>query len=200
MSNRPALQAFSFLILLLFIATAGCIKKGLPIYYYTLDSSSRETAPPTAYPLNILVGPVHIASILDQRQLVKQHSTHTLQLAEQHRWAGDLKDMLSNVLVSNLSFALGSESIYIFPDNQQQEGLQLEINFLHFEEDLDGKALLEARWKLIVTEDNSIFHNTTTSYQIVPETTEYDALAGALSQGLAALTQDITKQIRLFTD
>lgn len=198
MSNRPVLQPLFFLILLLLITTAGCMKNGLPIYYYTLDSSSQETASAPASLPNILVGPVHIASFLDQRHLVKQHSAHSLQLVEQHRWAGDLQDMLSNVLIGNLSLALGSDTIYTFPNNQQLEGLQLEINFLHFEEDKDGKAVVEARWKLITSEDNSTFYNSTTSYRIVPETTGYDALAGALSQGLATLTQDIADQIRLF--
>lgn len=187
-------------ILLLIILTGGCMQQGLPLYYHMLSSPGRLSGP--SFPNNlptILIGPVRIASFLDRQQLVKQHTNNSISLSEQHRWAGNLSEMLSNALISQLSLQLKSEKVYSFPNTHSENGLRLEVDFLHFEEDQDRKAHIEARWRIVSDTDLAILHAATSSYRIPPETNDYDGLVQGLSQGIQRLSQEVSSKILLLT-
>lgn len=188
-------RCIAFALLLLFLFLGGCMKQRLPVYYYTMSSSTQSAGTPSGSVPVILVGPVHFVSILDQSLLVTQNSKYSVNLEEQRRWAGDLQEMVVNVLINNLSLALGSDKVYTFPSIHGQNGLQLITNFLHFEKDTNGKAFVEARWKLVSDDGRTIFHTSTSTHTIEPENSTYDALVKALSEGLSRLSNDITKTI-----
>ena len=201
MTSNKRFKIFYFSLFLVGFILSGCFKQPAPVYYYTLASTSSAqvstgSADPTFVSLpNILLGPIHVASFLDQRQLVTQKSAYSLTLAEQHRWAGDLPEMITDVLHSNLSIYLNSEKIHPFPDRNSLQGLQLELHFLHFEENENGLAKTAARWKIISTETHEILHTETTTCTIDPETKNYDGLVKGLSQGLSLLSDTIATKI-----
>ncbi len=199
MNNKTVNHFSSFFVLLLLIFTGGCMKQGLPIYYYTLDSSTQPAVSPTDSAPDILVGPIHIASFLDQGQLVTQNTAYSVNLEEQHRWAGDLQEMVSNVLINGLSLALGTDKIYSFPSTQTIEGLQLTISLLHLEKNSDGQAMVEARWKIISADGQTILHISTSSYKTSSETSDYNALVKGLSEGLSRLSKEIADKISQLT-
>lgn len=199
-SNK--LYIIGYLAFLFFpFALSGCFKQSAPLYYHTLASTSSAqvstgSADSASNSLpNILLGPIRVASFLDQGQLVRKNSAFSLSLAEQHRWAGDLPEMITDILHSNLSLALTTNNIYSFPDGNNLQGLQLELHFLHFEEDENGRAKVAARWKIISTETQEILHTEVSSYTIAPETGSYDGLAKGLSQGLSQLSDEIAAEI-----
>jgi len=196
MNNTTVLRFSLFLVLLFLIPAAGCIKTGLPIYYHTLGNT---TQPPvsqdTSMPV-ISLRPIQIVSFLDQGQLVSQNSAYSVNLEEQHRWAGDLQEMISNIIISNLSRSLGTDKIYFFPNNQDRAGIQLAIKFLHFEKDADGKALVEARWKIIAADGKTILYISSSSYTVKPENKDFDSLVKGLSDGISMLSEEISRQIR----
>ncbi|MEA3467317.1 MAG: PqiC family protein [Thermodesulfobacteriota bacterium] len=199
MNNKTVNHFSSFFVLLLLIFTGGCMKQGLPIYYYTLDGSTQPAVSRADSVPDILVGPIHIASFLDQGQLVTQNSAYSVNLEEQHRWAGDLQEMVSNVLINDLSHALGTDKIYSFPSTQAIEGLQLTISLLHLEKNPDGQALVEARWEIISDDGQTILHISTSSYKTASETSDYDALVKGLSEGLSRLSKEIADKISQLT-
>lgn len=200
MTNNRLYRTFFPALLVLIFLTSGCMKQSLPLYYHTLNSpdqlplSSAQNDLPA-----ILVGPVYVASFLDQQQLVKQRTNNSVSLVEQHRWAGNLSEMLGNALITQLSQQLNSEHIYNFPCTYSANELRLELDFLHFEEDQNRKANIEARWKIVSDDDQTILHTATSRYRIAPETNDYDGLVQALSQGLTRLSLDISVKILLLT-
>ncbi len=196
MNNKTVLRFSFFLVLLFFIPAGGCIKPGLPVYYHTLGNVTQPPVPLDDSMPVISLRPIRIVSFLDQGQLVSQNSAYSVNLEEQHRWAGDLQEMISNVIISNLSHSLGTDKIYIFPNNQNKTGIQLAINFLHFEEDTDGKALVEARWKIIAANGRTILRISTSNYTVKPENKDFDSLVKALSDGLSMLSEEISREIR----
>ncbi len=199
--NNKIIPGFFFLsaLSLLFWA-GGCIKQPLPIYYYTLGPINQKTAAVPDKPLtNILVGPIHIASFLDQGQLITQSSSYSLTIEEQHRWAGNLKEMLTTALITNLSLEFGAEGIHIFPDSLEPDSLQVVTNFLHFEKDSDGNASVAVRWKILASNGKDMLYQTISIYKIPPENDGFDALAKALSRGLAKLSGEITERITILT-
>ena len=196
MNNTTVLRFSFFLVLLFLIPAAGCIKTGLPVYYHTLGNTIQAPVSLDDSMPVISLRPIQIVSFLDQGQLVSQNSAYSVNLEEQHRWAGDLQEMISNIIISNLSRTLGTDKIYIFPNNQDRAGIQLAIKFLHFEEDADGKALVEARWKIIAADGKTILHISSSSYTVKPENKDFDSLVKALSDGLSVLSEKISLEIR----
>ncbi|HID69060.1 MAG TPA: membrane integrity-associated transporter subunit PqiC [Desulfobacterales bacterium] len=195
MSNKTVC-GFSFFLILLLLLGGGCIKQGLPIYYHTLGNVSQSPVSTDDSMPDILLRPIKIVSFLDQGQLVSQNSAYSINLEEQHRWAGDLQEMISNVVISNLSQILGTDRIYIFPNNQGRTGIQLALTLLHFEKDTDGNALVEARLKIIADDGQTILHVTTSSFTIKPENNDFDSLVKGLSDGLSRLSEEIAEEIR----
>ena len=199
MSNKIVTGILFLAILFLLSSGSGCIKQPLPIYYYTLGNPDQPMAATGESPVSILVGPIHIASVLDQGQLVTQNSGYSVNIEEQHRWAGNLQEMLTTAIITNLSLNLGSERLYTFPDSINSNGIQIIINFSHFEKDSDGYAYMAVRWKILASNKNDILYEKTSSLRKLPESNEYESLAKALSHCLSDLSSEIAERISILT-
>lgn len=183
-------------VLLLAFAAAACTKPALHMQYHTLTptaalalSASTKTLP------TILVGPIRVNSFLDQGPMVQQTSAHSLILLEQHHWAGGLDEMLSQLIIQNLNHDLQHENIYSYPETTTESGIRLEVTFSHFEKDVNGEAFLEARWKIISNNTQSILKSGTSEQHVKPEVSGHNALPESLSLGLARLCREIAKTI-----
>ena len=192
--NHTQIIVLVVTILTSFYITA-CAKKTLIVEYHNLTADVQPSGKQTTFPVTLLIGPVRVSSFLGMGPLVKQKSLHSATLLEQHQWAGNLDEMLLQTLTQNLISKLGSEKIYPYPDNNSVTGIRLTINFFHFEEDDTGKALLQARWKLINNADQSVLYSSTLTKTKTPENSDYDALAKALSQNLAELCREIAEKL-----
>jgi uncharacterized lipoprotein YmbA len=185
----------NLLIAFLLLFVSGCTKQSLPLFYYTLESSNQAHVSQTEYKQNILVGPITISSFLDKGQLITQNSAYSVSIEEQHRWAGNLKEMLSDSLINNLSLDLGTNNVYTFPNSHGLKALQLELTLTHFEEDTNGHAFTQARWK-IIDSTQAILYTTTSTYIIQPESDSHSSLVKGLSIGTQKLSKDIADAIR----
>ena len=194
-NTNVAFLIFSGIILLLL--SSGCIKKPIPIFYYTLGDSGHSMAARNTSLPTILTGPIQLASFLDQGQLITQNSSYSVNIEEQHRWAGDLQEMLATALITNLRLELGSERIYNFPVAEESAYLQLPMHFTHFEKNSDGKALITVHWKILSTDGKSILFQKTSTIQTTPEHDNFESLAKALTIALTKLSAEIAEEISL---
>lgn len=200
MKNKTAFGILFLSALSLVFSGSGCIQQPLPVHYYTLGIPEQEVPAITApSPTSLLVGPVNIASFLDQGQLVTQNSRYSITIEEQHRWAGDLREMLANALITNLSLDLGPERIYNFPAPAKTTALQVVTDFLHFEKDSGGHAYVVVRWKIMAADGQSTLYKTISNYRIIPENDAFDSLVKALSQGLSKLSGEISDRVTILT-
>jgi uncharacterized lipoprotein YmbA len=178
------------------LCITSCTKTPLTVDYHNLSTDVSHSSKLTKFSSTLLIGPVRVNSFLTQGPIVKQHSPHSANLLEQHHWAGNLNEMLSNTLIQNLIIELGSEKIYSFPDTSSENGMRLILHFSHFEEDHDGNALLQARWNIVSNSDRTILYSSSTTKTRIPEEAGYDGLATALSKCLADLGGEIANDIR----
>lgn len=198
-NNKFSRLCLTLMAAFMCICLGGCLKQSLSTSYYTL-SKSQQVMVAGSNPLPIiLLGPVNIASFLDQRQMVSQNSPYSLNFEEQHRWAGDLHDMLTNVLVSNLSINLGTEKVLLFQGSLAQNGFQVIIDILHFEKDSKDNAFLMARWKIVSTKDTKTLHFATSTHKVPLERDDFESLSKGLSQGLSKLSDEIANRITILT-
>ena len=189
-------RCLGFSIFLLSLNFSACTKPALQIEYHNLTPLAKTSSIQGETPSQILIGPVRVSSFLDQGPMVKQRSPHSSDLLEQHHWAGDLEQMLSQILIQNLILEMGYEKIYTYPEASDRSGIRLAINFFHFEKDTNGKALLEARWKIISNRDQKVLYSATSKQSIVPDNSGYDALAEGLSLCMEQFCREIAGTIK----
>ncbi len=178
------------------LCISSCAKAPLTVEYHTLSADASHSNKAVEVTSPLLIGPIRVNSFLVQGPIVKQRSLHSAYLLEQHHWAGNLNEILSQTLTQNLIFELGSEKIYSYPDASSNMGLRLAVSFSHFEEDNDGNAILQARWKLLSNADQSVLSSGSTIKTRSPDGSDYDALAKALSLCLADLSREIATGVR----
>lgn len=89
--------------------------------------------------------------------------------------------------------------VYSYPNTHSKNGLRLELDLLHFEEDQEGMAHVAARWRIMSDTEQTILHTRTSQYRIEPETRDYDGLVQGLSQGMNRLSQEVSAKILQLT-
>lgn len=132
-----------FLILLAVALIAGCAQPSQN--FYMLTSSGPV---PSGGGVGIGVGPVDIASYLDRIYLVTQEGSNRLGVAENHRWAGDLRSSITRITAANLGRQLKTGNVQTYPwqtDREISYQVTLDVRQLHAQE--DGYAVCEIGWR-----------------------------------------------------
>lgn len=151
------MRAALALIASAFLLSACTVTGGSPVTrFYSLEPVSLgESGPTTARPLSLGVGPVTLPDILDRPQIVTRSGEHAVELAEFHRWAGDLKADLTRLLALRLGAKLGTDRISLYPWPRQRElDYQLRVDVLRFGGELGGELWLTGNWTLLSGKGN----------------------------------------------
>ena len=181
----------------LLCALAGCFQAN-PVQQYTLTTEPPlQVLPQKAASTTILIGPVKLASYLDQPRMVRRHSTTQIDSIAGHQWAGNLAEMISDKLVAEMDALLQPSPVFAYPGTTVfTQGRRIALNILRFEGTEDKTAIIEARWTLFDLKDKSILKTQSSLIRTPLTDDSYEALATALSQGLTTLSQEITESIR----
>lgn len=181
----------------LFGTLVGCFQ-AQPVQQYTLTSGPplpalHQTAAPT---MIVLIGPVKVASYLDQPRMVRRYGTTRIDSIPGHQWAGDLAELISNKLVAEIGDLLQPAPVSTYPGTGiLSRGRRVTIDILRFEGTDDKKATIEARWTLFDLGKKSIIKTQTSLFHVPLTDDSYEALATSLSQGLTRLGQEIAESI-----
>lgn len=197
MNTKTAAFLSIILVSGLLCALVGCFQ-AQPVRQYTLTTEPPAQVPPQkAAPTTILIGPVKLASYLDQPRMVRRHSTTQIDSIAGHQWAGDLAEMISDKLVAEMGALLQPSPVFAYPGTTVfTRGRRVALDILRFEGTEDKTATIEARWSVFDLTDKSIL-KTQTSLIHTPLTDDsYEALATALSQGLTKISREIAEAVR----
>lgn len=176
---------------------AGCARTSTPDYY--LMPSLADSAAPVESPATtgsdapyIGVGPVDLADYLDRPQIVTRSGQGRVDLAEFHKWAGDLKNRLPVVLADNLSVILGTDRVLMFPwKSVIPVRFQVTVSITRLDALPSSEAILAARWA-VLDQDGRRLRTTRTSDIRVPITGEgFPAIVAAQGKALERLSRDI---------
>lgn len=144
--------------------------------------------------MTILIGPVKVASYLDQPRMIRRYEATRIELIAGQEWAGDLAEMISNQLVADVGSLLKPTPVYLYPVTIAGiEGRRAAIDILRFEGSEDKSATIEARWLLFDLQDKSIIKAHSSLFHVPLADDSYASLATALSQGLTLLSQEIAE-------
>lgn len=183
---------FATLLVLLACGAGACGRSSMANYYVLTPRASE--APPAADGPAVGVGPVVLPGYVDRTNIVTTAGPQRLVLDEQNVWAEPLDENVTRVLGENLGTLLGTDRIHFDPWPQGVVDYRVSVTVVRLTGALEGEAQLDALWTVRKEDDDTILAARRTNLRR-PAGDDYDALAAALSDMLADLSQQIAQSI-----
>lgn len=153
-SNQHRRPLFSTVILLsACVFLSGCFQ-ARPVALYTLSAETDVAPLSSVIPGDsVSIGPVTLAGYLDQPRMVRRSSPARIVTTADHQWAGDLAEMITSKLATEMGLLLKPATVSI-PSNLTHGTARkrIAITILRFEDDDSHHAVLEARWTISAME------------------------------------------------
>lgn len=205
MRAGPRLGAFLALGVVLPLMT-GCEaiigEPAPPVVFNILNAVPAIEAEPRGEALRrgtiIGVAPVTVPNYLDTQQIVTRSTPNTLSRAQEHQWGAPLGENMTNVLAENLGAMIPTQQVLVLPGSAPvRPDYEVAVEVSKFERDADGAVTLIARWVLL--DRGSVITLRRSVYTADAPLDDYDAIAAAMSDTLARLSEEIAAVIRSAT-
>ena len=198
MTNRSSARRLAPLLAIWLLGLGGCLGTGTPpTHFYILDAaaSAGKTAAST---LAVAVEPVELPKYLERPQIVSRGAGNRLEIASFQQWGGGLSGNIARVVTENLSRLLASDRVYALPTRgMTRPDYQVALAMNRFEADAEGRVVLDARWRISRPRGGravaAMEHTSWQGEPLPPE--DYNAIAAAMSQALAHLSQQVAGRI-----
>jgi len=186
------------LLVLLFV---GCRSTPPPTAFYTLSVVTKmEAASQSPVPMRDLaigIGPVQIPEYLDRPQIVTRTAPDKVALSEFDRWGGSLRQDFPRVLAENVATLLGTDRVLAYPwGDRLDPAYRVALDVQQFDGALGGAVVLRATWIVTGREGKTPLSVRKSDIQEPVSGQDYDALVGAQSRAVGALSRDIAEEIR----
>jgi uncharacterized protein len=180
------------------LTLAGCADTP-PTRFYTLsplEDAPGGTPPANLPELTVGVGPVTLPPYLDRPQLVTRAGGNRMVLADFDSWVEPLQGMFTRVLGENLALLLGTDDVLLLPQNRDFAlDRQVEVDVTRFDVDDAGNAVLDAKWWVYGRNGEKLLRSGRSTITEPAKADDYTAAAGALSDALGAMSQEIAHAI-----
>lgn len=185
----------------LFVAllAAGCGTSPTPRFYTLSPQAPAVSAPgpaATAGRPSVGVAAVTLPEAVDRPQLVSRTGVNEVAIAQQHRWAGPLRDEVPRVLAENLSRLSGNPRVVAHPAAAAAAAdYRVLVDFRRFDGTVGGEVVLEALWTVQSAKGDIVSAGRSAAREPVGAA-GYDALAAAYSRALSKLSGYIAPALR----
>ena len=194
MSHQRSILFVLIVALAISILTVSGCNTGPPTRLYVLTILPRaESVPPATggRKISIGVGPVELPQYVNRPQMVTGQQSSELQSAASAQWAEPLQDGCTRVLAENLSLLLATDRVAIFPWKTFVPEYQVVVEVTHFLGQTGGEVSLVALWSILNKDGREALVSKKSSFRESTGSSEYEALAAAMSRAVAALSRDI---------
>lgn len=191
------------LIILLFVACllSACMGGGAttPIRYYLVDPVEYpSTSVKAVRQLSIEILDLQIPQYLERFHIASRSSVSRLEFSEDNQWGENLRKNLLRSMARNLSRLLSTIDIGT-PLNRSSSlpDYRVQIHIDQFEQDIDNKVKLFARWQLTsgsASKSLGVFSAELQSEQTI-EDKNYDQMISAMRQLYGELSERIADTI-----
>ena len=179
-----------------FLLANSCGTSPEPLYY-RLSSLAPSAEPGRSQDsVFIRVGPITIPEELDRSSIVTQIGTNRVDLAEYHRWAGNLQSAIGRVLGENLSALLPGSRISLEQEvSLQPIDVQITVNIREFGGRLGEAVKLSADWTVIRFKDKKSIRAKKSILEEKTQSRDYASFVAAQSRLLARLSRSLAQEI-----
>jgi uncharacterized lipoprotein YmbA len=186
-------------VIALALAAAGCGSSPKP-KFYTLSpeapaAATAAASAPVGRP-SVGVAAVTLPEAVDRPQLVNRTAANEVAIAQQHRWAGPLKDEVPRVLAENLSRLTGNPQVAAHPSAAATGAdYRVRVDFQRFDGTAGGDVVLEALWT-VQSAGGEVLSAGRSAAREPTGAAGFDALAAAYSRALAKLAGYIAPAVK----
>jgi len=196
---RPSRRSLGALLVLSAVVAGGCATSP-PSEFYLMTPLPEADAPHDKGGSRggpaLGVGPVTLPAYLDRQEVVTRASPNALRVAEFNRWAEPLEDNFRRVLAMNLGVLAATDSVSVYPwPRSAPVDYQVTVDVDRFDAGANGQVVLVARWQLLVGDGGRVLRSGRTVVTEPAATSDYEALAGAMSTAVATLAREIAAAI-----
>ncbi len=139
-----------FIVMVLAVVLGACAGSSPRTYFYALETAAPAPSLASMPELSLGLGPVILPDTLERPQIVTQGAINTRELAEFHRWNGDLRAAIQRRLALHMKQSLGTERVYLYPiQRYQKPDYQIRVDVLQFAGPLGGEIDLTGHWTLL---------------------------------------------------
>ena len=167
--------------------------------FYTLAATTPSAASQASgmHAIVLGVGPVNLPPYLDRDQIVRRVDATRVELLEFERWAEPLDASTLRVLAMNLSRALGTERVVMYPwPLNRTVDYAVAVAIEHFEPVVSGGAQLTARWTIRAgnSEQSALVRDSVIT--VPAQAATVAASVDAMNQALGTLAEEIAVAVR----
>ena len=149
--------------------------------------------PGTAASFVLGVGPVQLPAYLDRPQMVVRQAAGSIEISEFDQWGESLRDGTTRVVAINLARLLPECRVVAFPwRSGEQIRYQVVLDIEQMDGSAGGSVALDVRWRVLDRSGKEVAARVSRVSQPASNGTAADAI----SRALAALTQDIARDLR----
>ncbi len=139
------------------------------------------------------VGPIYLPTLLDRQGVVLRKDRYTVEVAEFHRWGGELEDEFLGALAQRLQARLPvATTVLTVPWELEQTPLyQVSVHVAQFDGIPGQQAVLTGRWQLQLAKSGRGLRSARFDLKRTPQ----DASVGALVRAQSQLVDDLALAI-----
>ncbi|MBI4847236.1 MAG: membrane integrity-associated transporter subunit PqiC [Nitrospirae bacterium] len=169
--------------------------------FYTLNSISSQAVVQQSVETHerglIALGPVEIPDVLDRPQIVFYSGSNQLVYSEFDRWAGSLKDDISQVLIKEISERLSSGGVAVVSWRQSvPTTYRIDLQITKFGKTSENEVVLSARWTLSEGKDKKVVYVHESKINEPVDGQGHAAVVTAMSRSLQSLSREIADVVR----
>lgn len=172
----------------------GC--RGTQDSFYLLTAEGTPSSTRAFNGKAVGLGPVTLPDYIDRVELVFQSDTNRFQVPPDQRWAGDLRENISDVLTVNLGRRLKSSDVSGYP---WQSGFEprysVPIRIRQFHAVSAGDAILDVRWEIREGANGKIISRGSKLFTEGLSEEGYDGIVAAESRLLGQLADAIAEAL-----
>lgn len=147
LKNAASIGARGFVAGIFALLISGCSSS--QDHFYLLSADGRSASAGSGSSKLIGLGPVSLPDYIDRAELVFQSDTNRFQVPPDQRWAGDLRENVSDVLATNLGRRLSRSRVQSYPwDSTSGLNYSVPVTIRQFHAVSGGDAILDVRWEI----------------------------------------------------
>ena len=144
-------------------------------------------------PVTVSLGPVTLPDAVLRPQIATRPEPARMVFAEFHRWAGDLRANVEQVLLRGLSERLGNNVIHLADGGDIDADYRLAVRFLRFDGTPGRHAVLEGQWRVRTGDPLCLAEIRNFTIETPLDGNDYTALVEGLGRGLDQLSDEIAR-------
>jgi len=167
-------------------------------HFYTLSTShlSDVHVEHSAAGVRIGVWRAKIPALLDRAEIVTRSGTHTVELADFHKWADRLDYNVSRLIANELSKRLQTDNVMISPwSSYANNDYQVKLNIDRFDGELGGEIVFRGSWSLLSGDGSKELVREVFTYKAQADGITYSDMIAALSKLTVQLAENIANNI-----